>query len=159
VRNVALVSVSYTDREPIERHIALLCQMKNRFVAVRDEALRIDRFEMTNGNFVATTRFDSDRFDPVKGVLQNEFVPQGDDNFMRQHRIAWRGANVEEERAVRFQQSFHFTAPFNGPLQVRFPRHGVAVSTVADAKIVGGDVTTTSTDSEGSSRIRSKRSP
>src|SRR2546423_768021 len=86
-RDVALVRVSDADREPIQWRVAVLRQMKNKFVAIGDKATRVDRFEMTNGDFIAGPRLDGDGFDPVKGVLQNELVAQGDDDFMRQHRI------------------------------------------------------------------------
>jgi len=50
----------------------------------------------------ATAIFDRDGFDPVNRVLQNEKLAQLHHDFVRQHRIRRRGADVEKKRTVRF---------------------------------------------------------
>ena len=120
--NVALVSVRDANRETVRRRVSMLREMKNELVAVRDEPLRVDRFEVTDGDFLADTSLDRDRLDPVKGVLQNKLITQCQDDFMRQHRVAGRRADIEEERTVRLQQPLHFTAPVQRPSQVILAR-------------------------------------
>src|SRR5436305_8818910 len=47
-------------------------------------------------------RIDRDRFDPVNRILQNKHITQFDCDFMRQHWVRWRPADVEKKRAARF---------------------------------------------------------
>ena len=43
---------------------------------------------------------DRDGFDPVNRVLQNEKLAQRHHDFVGQHRVRRRGADVEKKRAV-----------------------------------------------------------
>ncbi len=43
-----------------------------------------------------------DGFDPMNCVLQNEKLTERHHDFVRQHRIRRRGADVKKKRAVRF---------------------------------------------------------
>src|SRR5436309_14191729 len=46
-------------------------------------------------------RIDRNRFDPVNRILQNKHITQFDCDFMRQHWVRWRPADVEKKRAAR----------------------------------------------------------
>lgn len=100
--------------------------MKNVFVAIIEKSLRIDRLEMAKRanscrrfrvgsvfwigssaaprvayRATATMIVDRDGFDPVNRVLQNEKLAQLHHDFVGQHRVRWRGADVEKKRTVR----------------------------------------------------------
>ena len=91
--------------------------MKNIFVAIVYKSPRIDRLEMAeraNGcsrfpvgrarvahRATATMIVDRDGFDPVDRVLQNEKLEQRHHDFVGQHRVRRRGADVEKKGTVR----------------------------------------------------------
>jgi len=58
--------------------------------------VRVER----GGSFLNSV--DGNGFDPVNRVLQHEKLAQRHHNFVGQHRVRRRGADVEKERAVRF---------------------------------------------------------
>src|SRR5205823_1524466 len=123
-RDVALVLIRNSDSKPVQFDTSGFGEMKNIFVTIVQEALRADRLEMTEGNRIglhphpalrvrlslARERIevrvrragfrlwhaDRDRFDPVERVLQLEGTAQRHDNFMWQHRVRWRGTDVEK---------------------------------------------------------------
>src|SRR4051812_43911454 len=55
-RDVALVRVTDTYCDPVERHITMLGQMENVFVTIGDEALRVHRLEVPYRNFLTSAR-------------------------------------------------------------------------------------------------------
>ena len=125
-RDVALVLIRNAKREPIQFDATGLREMKNIFVAIVEKSRRIDRLEMAKrANWLAaslcraklreggwsarvarrataTMIVDRDGFDPVNRVLQNEKLAQRHDDFVGQHRVRRRGADVEKKRTVRF---------------------------------------------------------
>src|SRR5438067_4115230 len=121
-RDVTLVLIRNSDSKPVQVDTSGFGEMKNIFVTIVQEALRADRLEMTvRANWcsrfpvesaapicllpsrrvarraTATTIVDRDRFDPVERVLQLEGTAQPHDDFVRQHRVRWRGTDVEKK--------------------------------------------------------------
>ncbi len=110
--------------------------MKNIFVAIVEKASRVDRFEMAVRPQLAFSIFDCDGFDPVNGILQHESIAQRHHYFMRQHRIGWRGTNVEKKRTVGVQYTPNLFRPFSTPIQVRSSVLPVRILFVANSEIV-----------------------
>src|SRR5438874_7524049 len=121
-RDVTLVLIRNSDSKSVQFDTSGFGEMKNIFVTIVQEALRADRLEMTvranccsrfpvesaapicllpsrhvARRATATTIVDRDRFDPVDRVLQLEGTAQRHDNFMWQHRVRGRGADVEKK--------------------------------------------------------------
>jgi hypothetical protein len=124
-RDVALILIWHAEREPVQFDPTGLREMKNVFVAIIEESRRIYRLEVAkrfgaafdphpalrvrlslarerikvrvaiDGLFIVYV--DCDGFDPVNRVLQNEKLAQRDHDFVRQHRIGRRGADVEKK--------------------------------------------------------------
>ena len=90
--DVALVLVRHTEREPVDVDLAVDGEMKNIFVAVVEKSFRTDRLKMSECSLV-----DSDRFDPVNRILQNEEIAELKNNFVRKKRVRWRRTNVEKK--------------------------------------------------------------
>ena len=123
-RDVALILIRHPKRQPIQFDATGLREMKNIFVAIVEKSRRIDRLEMTKRFDTAfdphlalrvrvgiatgrslqrmEVRVDRDGFDPVNRVLQHEQIAQRHDDFVGQHRVRRRGADVEKKRTVRF---------------------------------------------------------
>src|SRR5262245_53412744 len=121
--DIALVLIRHAKCESIQFDKSRLCEMKKVFVAVVKKSRRIDRLEMAErancfsrfpgcraegarsgapSRATATMILNRNGFDPVNRVLQREEFAQCHHDFMRQHRIRRRSADVEKERAVRF---------------------------------------------------------
>ena len=80
--------------------------MKNVFVAIIQKSFRTDWFEMSE-----RARLDRDRFDPMDRVLQNKEIAELKNDLVRQHRTGWRRADIEEERAVRLENTTNLRRP------------------------------------------------
>src|SRR5713101_7949998 len=117
-RNVALVLIRNAESKSINFNSPRFREVKDVFVAIVQKPLRIDWLEMTmRPPFLFRLR-DGNRFDPVNCVLQNKQVVQLDCDFVRQHRIGWRGADIEKKRAPYFQDALKLGRPFSAPLQI-----------------------------------------
>jgi hypothetical protein len=101
-RNVALVLIRNSDSEPIELDATVFAEVKNIFVAVVQKPPRTNRLKMAVRLQIAVSIFNRDRLDPVNCVLQNKQISEFDYNFMGQHRVGWRRANIEKKRAAGF---------------------------------------------------------
>lgn len=108
-------------------------------MAVVDIALRIDGLEVTRANGLGVPRFDGDRFDPVKGVLKLKKLGSSEveKELVREEGIAGSSSQIEEEGALRAQDSLHFACPVATPRQEGLARRGVVVAAVGDPQIVG----------------------
>ena len=120
--DVALILIRNAKRQSIQSDATRLREMKNVFVAIIEKSRGIDRLEMTERancsrfpacraeatrrrvgsarvarRATATMIVDRDGFDPVNRVLQNEKLAQRHHDFVRQHRIRRRGADVEKK--------------------------------------------------------------
>src|SRR6267378_1751203 len=71
-RDVALVLIRNPEREPVDFDAPGFCEVKDVFVAVVQEALRIDWLEMSVRFNCRMPILDRDRLDPVNCVLQDE---------------------------------------------------------------------------------------
>ncbi len=96
-RNIAFVLIWNSKREPINFNVTGFCEMENIFVAIVEESLRANGFEMSIGANVAITIFNRNRFDPVNCVLQNEEIAQFHHDFMRQHWVRRRRPDVQKK--------------------------------------------------------------
>ena len=70
-RNVALVLIRNTEREPINFNAPALGEVKDVFVTIIQKASRTNRLEMTARDDSAIFLLDADRLDPMNRVLQN----------------------------------------------------------------------------------------
>lgn len=116
--DVAFVGIIDPGLAALEGNVAGFGEVKNVFVAVVDEALRIDGLEVAGGNFFAFPGVDRDRFDPVKGVLENErgrFFGESEEELMGKKRILGRGSEIEKEGAAGLEQAMDFGSPFMAP--------------------------------------------
>src|SRR4029077_14678289 len=126
-RDVAFVLVRNAEGKPIDFNSSGLRKVKNVLVAIVKKPVRINWLEMTKRlsrwfdphlalrvrlslarerNEVRVVLFsvDRNRFDPVNRVLQKKSARDGrqfDHDLVGQHRIRWRGANVQKKRSVR----------------------------------------------------------
>ena len=66
-RDIALILIWHSEREPVDVDPAVDGEMKNVFVAVVQKSIGTDRLKMSERSTV-----DGDRFDPVNRVLKNE---------------------------------------------------------------------------------------
>ena len=95
--DVTFVLIWNSDGEPVQLNTSGFREMKNVFVAVVDESLRTNRLEMTIRTNFSFAILDGNRFDPMDRVLQHEQTTQLYGNLVRQHRVRWRGADVEKK--------------------------------------------------------------
>ena len=127
--DVGFINVRHASGAAVERDVTGFREMKHVFVAVVDVALGIDRFEMPSGNWLATSRSDGDRFDPMKRILQNKQwlrpIGQGEDELMGEEWIRWCGTDVEKKRRVVFHHALHFGCPNFAPSEKFIARRGV----------------------------------
>src|SRR6202030_3438405 len=112
--DVALVLIRNAESKTVDFDPTRFCEVENVFVAIVEKPFRVDRLEMTEGSV-----FDCDGLDPVNRVLQNEGSAKLENNFVRQHRIRWRRADVEEKRAARLENPPELHGPIAAPLQIR----------------------------------------
>ena len=70
--------------------------------SLREALLRLIGTAHVARRATATMIVDRDGFDPVNRVLQNEKLAQRHDDFVGQHRVRRRGADVEKKGTVRF---------------------------------------------------------
>ena len=96
-RDVAFVLIRNTESKPINFDSSRFREVKNVFMRIVQEPLRIDRLEMTMRLKIAFLISNGDRFDPMNCVLQDKQVTQLDCNFVWQHRIRWGGPDVEKK--------------------------------------------------------------
>jgi len=116
--DVAFVGIGNPGLAALKGNVAGFGEVKNVFVAVVDEALRIDGLEVAGGDFFAFARVDGDRFYPVKGVLENErgrFFGESEEELMGKKGILWRGPEIEKEGAAGLEQAMDFGSPFMAP--------------------------------------------
>lgn len=135
--DVGFVLVGDADGFPFERDVAFFGEMEKVFVAVVDVTAGVDGLEVSGGNGVAGFGVDGDAFDPVKGVLQDELIPELQDKLMRHVGVFWGSTDVEEKRAVGPETAFHLGRPFERPVEVVFPFQGILVFAVFNSEIVG----------------------
>ena len=100
--NIGFILIRNSDGKPVQLDASGLCEMKNMFVAIIDEALGANRFEVAVRANHRFSVLDCDRLDPMNGVLQYKEVAQFHYELMGQHRVGWRRADVEKKRATRF---------------------------------------------------------
>lgn len=138
--DVGFMDIRHARGAAVERNIAGFRQVKHVFVAVVDVALGIDWLEMPGGNGLAIHGGDGDRFDPVKGVLQNKqgfrSIGEGEDELVREQGIGWCGADVEEKRRVIRHHAFHLRGPCFAPSEEFIARRGVFEGSVVNPEIV-----------------------
>ena len=138
--DVGFIDIRHTCGAAVELDVAGFGEVKNVFVAVVDITLGIDRFEMPSGNWLATNRSHGDRFDPVKGVLQNkqglESIGQSEDELMGEKGVGWRGTDVEEKRRVILHDALHFGCPCFAPSDEFIAWRGVFEGRIVDPEIV-----------------------
>src|SRR5262245_10792877 len=94
--DVALILIGHAEGEAIERCLTLRGEMKNIFVTIVQEPRGTDRFEVSAGDILALLVGQSNRFDPVNCVLKNKKLAQSQGQFVRQHWVGRRGAQVQE---------------------------------------------------------------
>jgi len=58
--------------------------MEHKFMAVIDEAARVNRLEMTRRYHVTVSCFDRNRLYPMEGILKDKKRAQLDNQFMRE---------------------------------------------------------------------------
>src|SRR6185437_11799430 len=97
---------------------AVRCEVEEIFVTIVQEPPGANWLEMAARNLLATLVRQGDRFDPVNGVLQDEEFAEAQDQFVRQHRIGRRGAEIEKERSVRPKQAANLAGPTFTPIQI-----------------------------------------
>src|SRR5512132_3376204 len=124
-RDVAFVLIWNAQGKPINFNSSGLRKVKDVLVAIVKKPLRIDWLEMTKRFYrcfdpdlalrvrlslarerievrVAPFSIDRNRFDPVNRVLQKKSARgrrQLDHDLVWQHRIRWRGADVQKKRS------------------------------------------------------------
>ena len=96
-RDVGFVLIRNPESKPFNFNSPRFREVKDIFVAIVQKPLRIDWLEMTMRLKTAFSISNRDRLDPVNCVLQDKQVTQLDCNFMWQHRIRWRGPDVEKK--------------------------------------------------------------
>ncbi len=140
--DVGFVHIGHASGAAIERDIAGFREVKQILVAVVDVALGIDGFEMPGRNRLAVHGSDSDRFHPVKRVLQNEqglrSIGESEDELVGKQGIRGCGTYVEEKRCVVFHHAFHFGCPRFAPGEKFLAWGGVFEGRVVDPEIVWG---------------------
>ncbi len=103
-RDIAFVLIWNAEGKSIDFNSSGLREVKYVLVTIVKKPLRIDWLEMAVRLEIALSIFNRDRLDPVNRVLQNKSpggARQPDYNFMRQHWIRWRRADVQKKRSVR----------------------------------------------------------
>ena len=110
--------------------------MENVFVAVVQEARRVDRLEMTADRHSPdrSTR-DGDRLDPVDRVLEDEKLSQSEHELVRQHRVCRRGTDVEKKEPFGFK-ALDFCGPFLAPVEIGGAIGSSEIFSVTNAEIV-----------------------
>ena len=135
-RDVALVRIRNSEREPVDLSAADRREMENVFVAIIQETTRTDWLEMSAGNNRAALVFDRDRFDPVNRVLQLEQIAQLQNKFVRQQRIGRRSTEVKKKRTGWLEQASKFRRPLRAPIQIIVPFFAIKILSVRNPKIV-----------------------
>lgn len=109
-------------------------------MAVVDVAFGLDGFKVTRRDRFAVSGFDRDRFDPVKGVLEDEVrlaFGEGENELMREEGVGGRGTEIEEKGGPVRHHAVDFGGPFLTPLDEGCAIGSVIVSAVFDADVVG----------------------
>ena len=99
---------------------------------------------MAGRNGFAPARLNADRFDPVKGILEDEIgcLPgNGEDELVWKKWIRWRAANVEKKRGLVGHEAVNLSRPLLAPSDEIVTIQIVPVSAVINVEIVrwGGD--------------------
>lgn len=109
-------------------------------MAVVDEALGVDRFEVAGGNGFALAGFDADRFDPVKRILENKvgiLLGQGEQELVRHKRVLGRSSDIEEKRSLISHDAMDLGRPILTPPDEVIAFQIIAVGAVVDPEIIG----------------------
>jgi len=96
-RYVRFVLIRNAKGKTLEWRFSLGRKMEYVFLAIIEETARVDRLEMSARDNLSILFFDTDRLDPVNGILQDEQIAQFENEFVREHWIRGRGANVEKK--------------------------------------------------------------
>jgi len=91
------VLIRNTERKTINLNPPALGEVKDVLVTIIQKASRTNRLEMSARDNLSILFFDTDRLDPVNGILQDEQIAQFENEFVREHWIRGRGANVEKK--------------------------------------------------------------
>src|SRR5205823_6678700 len=96
--------------ESIQPGRSLRREVKNELVTIVDEPITVDWFVMADcqiarepGRGACRISIDRDRLDPVDDVLHAQMRPRRLRHVKSGPRIAWLGADVQKERAIRAQ--------------------------------------------------------
>jgi len=113
--------------------------MKDVFVAIVHEAMRLQWLEVTSRNLVSLFRGNCDRFNPVKGVLQNkaDIIFQCNNQFMGDEGIGGTCPQVQEKGPILLENAFDLGCPSTRPLQVFVTGPAVIVVAINNPQIVG----------------------
>lgn len=140
--DVGFVLIGNACGPAVELGTAGFCQVKDVFVAVVDEALGVDGFEVARTDQFVGAGFDRNRFDPMECILKFEqripAVRQREDELVGKQRVHGRSAHVQEERSVLNHDSSEFGHPLAAPAEELPARCGVFETFVGDAEIIGG---------------------
>lgn len=137
--DVGLVGVGDAGGAAVEEDLAEFGEVEDVFVAVVDEAFRVDGLEVAGADLFTGACFDGDGFDPVEGVLEDEeaLAAEGEEELVGEEGIAGGAADVEEEGAVGGEDAADFEGPFPAPGEVVGGAAGIFVVAVVDAEVVG----------------------
>src|SRR5207237_8865476 len=92
--------------------------MKDVLVTIIQKASRTNRLEMSARDNLSILFFDTDRLNPVNGILQDKQIAQFENEFVREHWIRGRGADVEKKGAVGFEEARDFRRPRLTTIQI-----------------------------------------
>ena len=138
--DVGLILVGDARRAAVEWDIASFREVEDVFVAVVDEAFRVDGLKMSGTDGLAAASLDGDGFHPVEGVLEGEerrrSIGECEDELVRHQRICRGSADVEKKRGVVYHYAFHLGRPLAAPSEELLARGGVLEALVGDSEIV-----------------------
>src|SRR5687767_13534305 len=83
--DVALIRIGNSDRESIYRGIPILGQVEDELVAIRNEPVGVDRFEVSTGDKFALPGLHGDGLNPADRILQHKDVLEHEEDFVWEH--------------------------------------------------------------------------
>jgi hypothetical protein len=143
--NVGFVPVGHTDRQPVERDVAVPGEVEDVLLGAVDVPGRLDRLVVTErevggdpGRPARRGAVDGDRLHPVEHVLEDEPARDLPRDVPGEPRVGGRAADVEEERAPLGEDPPDGVPEPPDPEEVLLSRPVVAVEGVADPQVVRG---------------------